>query len=75
MTFVRLLLIICGHFLLLTYFSTVGQVHPWAAAVSLTNFYFPIVVDLSCLLLLARFTHQEGMNLGDLIRFDRRRLE
>ena len=74
MTFIRLPLIVLGHFLVLGYFMAIGQANPWASAVSLTNFYFPIVVDLSCLLLLAQFTHREGMKLGDLIRFDRHRL-
>lgn len=75
MTFIRLPLILLGHFLFLGYFTAIGQANPWASAVSLTNFYFPIVVDLSCLLLLARFTRREGMKLGNLIRFDRRRLQ
>lgn len=73
LNFIRLPLILAGHFIVMGYFALSDHGNAWGAAVSMTNFYFPLTADLGSLLLLIWLVRREGVRLGSLINFDRRR--
>jgi hypothetical protein len=73
MALIRLPLILLGHFVALASFAIAGHANPWGAAVSMTNFYFPLTADLGCLVLLIWLVRREGIGVRDLIGFQKSR--
>ncbi len=73
MLFARPVLAVVAQGLVATIFAAQGSSHPWRAAAPWLPVYGSLI-DAGCLGLLWRLTRREGINLADLIGFDRRRL-
>ncbi len=74
MASIRLPLLLLGQLLLFSYFTLAGHATPWGTAGNLWTFYIVLTADLGSLLLLAWLMRREGLQLRDLIGFDRHRL-
>jgi hypothetical protein len=71
--FARPVLAVAGQGLVAAFYAAQGSAAPWREAGAWLPLY-AILIDGGCLLLLWRLARREGIGLGDLIGFERRRL-
>jgi hypothetical protein len=70
--FARLILAFLAQGLTAALFAVQGAPHPWAAAAPYWTVYGTLI-DLGCLLVIARLVRREGQSLADLLHWDRKR--